>query len=136
VAAFLGPGVSIFDRALTWSEVIWGMLRMQLLSDFLRQLLRNRLIDENKYEEVHLEGNISINSGQPDPFGVTISRLEGLGLTRAEIMANLELAVANSSVISYLQIGRPETILIDRRERIEHQLAVLADRGEPDEVVA
>ncbi len=123
VAAYLGPGVAMLDRPMTWSEVIWGMMRMQLLTDFLRHLLAKRLIDQSRYEEVHLEGNVSINSAQPDPFGIVMARLEGFGLQRTDLMKDLEVAVANSSVISYLQIGRPETILIDRTDRIEHHLA-------------
>jgi hypothetical protein len=54
-----------------------------------------------------------------------MARLEGFGLQRTDLMKDLEVAVANSSVISYLQIGRPETILIDRTDRIERHLAEL-----------
>ena len=39
-----------------------------------------------------------------------------------KLQSELELSVANSSVISYLQVGRPETILIDSAKRIERQL--------------
>jgi hypothetical protein len=130
VAAYLGPGVSLLDRAMTWSEVIWGMLRMQLLTDFLRQLLRKRLIHQTQYEEIHTDGNIWINSAHPDPFRMVISRLEALGVVKRELVNDLELSVANSSVISYLQIGRPETILIDQRERIARQLTGLEDETE------
>lgn len=136
VAAFLGPGTSVIDRALTWSEVIWGMLRMQLLTDFLRLLLRKREIDRAAYEEIHLAGNMWINSAHSDPFGMVMSRLEGLGLRKTELAKDLELAIANSSVISYLQIGRPETILIDRPERIERQLKSLDDEEETTEMTS
>jgi hypothetical protein len=130
VAGYLGPGVSALGRAMTWSEVIWGMLRMQLLTDFLRQVLRKRLIHQGQYEEIHTDGNAWINSAHPDPFGMVMSRLEALGLAKRELVSTLELSVANSSVISYLQIGRPETILIDQRERIERQLKRLEDEAE------
>ena len=54
VAAYLAPGIAMLDRPMRWSEVIWGMLRMQLLTDFLRQLEGKRLTDQSKYEEIHL----------------------------------------------------------------------------------
>jgi hypothetical protein len=67
-------------------------------------------------------GNIAINGRSSDPFAVVISRLEEAGLSKKNLDLALEIAVANSSVISYLQIGRPETILIDDLERMKRQM--------------
>jgi hypothetical protein len=125
VAAFLGPAIDLFGEALTWTEVVSGMLRMQLLTDFLRQLRDKKKIDAATYEAVHVRGNTAINGRDPDPFGVVMSRLEEAGLTRKNLELELELAVANSSVISYLQVGQPETILIDNADRIKKQLEEL-----------
>ena len=51
-----------------------------------------------------------------------LDALEKLGLARKSLKLDLEIAVANSSAISYLLIGRPETILIDDRDRVVGQL--------------
>ncbi|MGM5000124.1 CHAT domain-containing protein [Tardiphaga sp. 538_B7_N1_4] len=107
VSDFLRPAIMLSGQALTWQEVISGMLRMQLLSDFLRLLRSNKKIDDETYKKVHVDGNFAINGGHPDPFGVVIKKLEELGVTGLAL--DLESAVANSSVISYLQIGRPAT---------------------------
>ena len=95
---------------------------MQLLTDFLRQLLNKGKIDEETYRRIHTDGNTAINGRAPDPFNVVLARLEETGHSRRSLELELEIAVANSSVISYLQVGRPETILIDDRERIKEQL--------------
>lgn len=122
VAAYLGPAINMFEEGLTWTEVVSGMLRMQLLTDFLRLLQREQLIDDKTYEAVHLKGNMAINGREADPFSSVVSDLEGLGCDRENLQRKLELAVANSSLISYLQVGRPETILIDIDDRFQKQL--------------
>jgi CHAT domain-containing protein len=122
VSAFLAGAIATFGEALTWTEVISGMLRMQLLTDFLRLLLSEGKIDDITYERVHMHGNVAINGRASNPFDVVLSRLEETGLSRKDLDLELEIAVANSSVISYLQIGRPETILIDDRDRMKEQI--------------
>jgi hypothetical protein len=123
VSAYLASAIDCFDQALTWSEVVAGMLRMQLLTDYLRQLERKGLIDAITYRMVHIRGNEVINnSHESDPFGIVDDVLAKLGIEKRTLHSELELAVANSSVISYLQVGRPETILIDSEKRIERQL--------------
>lgn len=42
VSDFIPAAIRQFDRALTWTEVVSGMLRMQLLTDFLRLLAWER----------------------------------------------------------------------------------------------
>jgi len=46
-----------------------------------------------------------------------MSRLHEIGLSKKNLELELEIAVANSSVISYPQVRRPETVLIDDAER-------------------
>jgi hypothetical protein len=119
VAKFIPAAVGLFDRALSWTEIVSGMLRMQLLTDFLRQLERKNIIDSTSYFEVHKRGNIAINGLSNDPFQEVIDMLENLGLDQNQMWRELELAVSNSSVLSYLNVGRPETILVDTEKRLE-----------------
>lgn len=119
-STFLGPFVRAFDQPVTWMEVMSGMLRMQLLTDFLRLLLTKGKIDEAGYKKLHADGNIAINSMAPDPFGTVVASLEKLGIQGLKL--DLETAIANSSVISYLHVGRPETIVIDDPERMQAKI--------------
>jgi hypothetical protein len=117
VSEFMPAAIRAFDQAITWTEVISGMLRMQLLTDFLRHLLDKKVIDDETYRKIHLEGNHAINGRTEDPFSVIMDALERVGLSQSGLKLDLETVVANSSAISYLLVGRPETILIDDRER-------------------
>lgn len=128
VGDFLRPAIMLSEQALTWQEVISGMLRMQLMTDFLRLLRSKKKIDDETYKKIHVDGNFAINGGDPDPFGVVLNKLEDLGVTGLAL--DLESAVANSSVISYLQIGRPETILIDVPERARAQMDALEEAND------
>jgi hypothetical protein len=126
VSEFVPSAIKAFGEAVTWTEVISGLLRMQLLTDFLRHLLDKKVIDDEAYYAVHLEGNTAINGRAEDPFAVVLDALEKLGLARKSLELDLEIAVANSSAISYLLIGRPETILIDDRDRVVGQLKAMS----------
>ncbi|MGA7454264.1 MAG: hypothetical protein WBW73_24405, partial [Rhodoplanes sp.] len=68
------------------------MLRMQLVTDFLRQLLNKGKIDKETYERIHMDGNTAINGHAPDPFGVVMSRSEEIGLSKKDLELELEIA--------------------------------------------
>lgn len=125
VSEFIPAAIRDFDQAITWTEVISGLLGMQLLTDFLRHLLDKKAIDDETYRQIHLEGNRAINGRAEDPFSVVLDALEKIGLSKSSLTLDLEMALANSSVISYLLVGRPETILIDDRERVAEQLKAI-----------
>lgn len=122
VSEFVPGAIKLFDQAITWTEVISGLLRMQLLTDFLRHLEGKNAIDHDTYMRIHLEGNEAINGRAVDPFAVVLDALEKTGLTKGSLKLDLDTAVANSSALSYLLIGRPETIIIDDRDRVVGQL--------------
>ena len=92
---------------------------MQLLTDFLRNLETKNIITNNVYVDVHQKGNIAINGGHEDPFVAISDLLQSHGVDEAVIRPELEWAVANSSAISYLNIGRPESILLHTKEHLE-----------------
>jgi hypothetical protein len=124
LADFLMPAIRLFDRALTWTEVVSGMIRMQLLTDFLRRLELGNQITKETCLDIHLAGNKAINSSMSDPFGIVVDALVDAGLERTTALHELEFSTANSSAISYLHVGRPETILIDDIDRAKEQLAL------------
>ncbi len=96
---------------------------MQLLTDFLSHLEDKNHITGEIYKKVHLEGNMAINSDHPDPFKLVIDLLvSSYSIEQNTVDKALELVIANSSAISYLHMGRPETILIDTEERLKQQI--------------
>lgn len=132
IADYLGPAIAMFNQGLRWSDVVTGMLRMQILTDFLRAILRQGLISDYQYDRIHLDGNLAINGDQEDPLGQVVGMLEALGLDHKRLVRELEVVVANSDIISYLHVGRPETILIDDPGRIAEQLRAIEARGQQE----
>lgn len=112
VAEFVPSAHGMFGRSLSWMEIMGGMIRMQLLTDYCRRLERKNIIDRKAYEAVHLSGNMAINSHEAWPFEVVIAELTKHGVDEQLAWRELVGAVANSTAISYLQLGRPETIMV------------------------
>ena len=135
IADFIPAAVGLFGRALTWTEVVAGLLRMQLLSEFVRELHRKRLITEDQIYNVQLKGTEAINGLAPDPWEIVIAELVKLGIEEATVRRELRQSTANSSAISYLNIGRPETILVNTVEGAARR-SKAHNQATADEVVA
>lgn len=117
VTDFVPRAHQLFDRSLTWMEIMGGMIRMQLLTDFCSRLERLELIDAKTYRDVHFDGNTLINSGAHLwPFEEIIDGLSKWGIDQSMGYRELRTATANSTVIGYLQLGRPETVIIHSTE--------------------
>ena len=126
IALFLPAEIGRRRRPITWAELVSGMLRMLLLTDYLMHLLSSGLITEQTYVAVHEQGNIWINTPEPDSFERVDQLLLEQGLDRNRLRSERDIAIANSSFISYLQIGRPETVSFVTTELLEelYQMAV------------
>ncbi|WP_274629019.1 hypothetical protein [Arvimicrobium flavum] len=100
------------------------------MSDFYHSLDNANPINEAIYHDVGSRGNAAINGNHAAPFAEILRMYEESGVPKADLERILELAIANSSAISYLHLGKPETILIDLPDRIEPQLQHMVDGGE------
>lgn len=130
VAEFVPAAQRMFNRSLTWMEIMGGMIRMQLLTDFCRRLHQKGMIDDNLYEEIHVSGNMAINGGDQWPFETVIADLVERGIDEKRAWHELRSAVANSTAISYIQMGRPETIIVHPNQRFSDE-AKLATQKTP-----
>lgn len=108
IAEYVPSAPVVFGRSVSWMKIIAGMVRMQLLTNFLRQLLKRKFIDENAYLRIHKAGNEAINDGNANSFGIVNELLKAQGIAEGTIKSELQIAVANSPAISYLQLGRPK----------------------------
>lgn len=127
ISAFVEVAIGLRQRSLTWLEIVSGMIRMQLLSDLNHALENANLINSAIYHDVGSRGNAAINGDHAEPFAEIRKMYEERGVPRADLERIFRLVIANSSAISYLHLGRPETILIDLPERIEQQLQNMAE---------
>lgn len=113
VSNFVPAAIQAFGRSLSWLEIVSGMIRAQLLTDFLRLLERKGLIDKAKFVSIHEYGNGLINTNFDSPFKLIIERAaDETDIEPKELFLQFEIAIAHSSTISYVHLGRPETILI------------------------
>jgi hypothetical protein len=112
ISDFVPVAQKMFNRSLTWMEIMGGMIRMQLLTDFCRRLERKGIIDNSMYEAIHVMGNMAINTYRDWPFETVIAELVTQGVDEKRAWYELRSAAANSTAISYIQMGRPETIIV------------------------
>lgn len=124
IAEFVPAAHRMFNRSLTWMEIMGGMIRMQLLTDYCLRLERKGLIDHEAYEAVHLAGNMSINRGDDWPFEVVVAELVDRGLDEKQAWHELRSAVSNSTAISYIHMGRPETIIVHPNKEFSDEAQV------------
>ncbi|MCI3131944.1 CHAT domain-containing protein [Phenylobacterium aquaticum] len=129
VADFIPAAVGMYRRALTWTEIVCGLIRMQLLSEFIHAVEHKNIIDRDQAHAVLLEGTQAINGLAPDPWSNVVRALMDLGLDEALVMRELRLATANSSAISYINVGRPETIIVDTPEGAARRMKAYEDVG-------
>jgi hypothetical protein len=123
IAAFIPAvtGSPEYGRAIRWTEVVGGMIRMQLMTDFLRILIDEEVLDESLYMDIAEQGNAYINCGHPAPFeAIRIFMNQNYGISEEILNDKFRMAIATSTTIAYIQIGNPETILIDtQQDRIQ-----------------
>ncbi len=120
IAEFIPTAHKLFNRSLTWMEIMGGMIRMQLLTDFCRRLEGKGIIDHDLCKKVHVKGNMQINGGKEWPFEKVIASLVDCGVDEKLAWRELQAATVNSTAISYLQLGRPETIIIHPDDGFPH----------------
>jgi hypothetical protein len=116
VAEYVPPAVDMFGRSLTWLEIVSGMLRVQASTDILHHLLGSKLLSQEQFEKLHLLSSRLQNGRHPDPFSELRQAIIREGVEAARLDNEIHTALANSSTISYLHLGRPETILITTEE--------------------
>lgn len=119
VAEFVPAAVKMFGRSITWLEVVSGMLRRQALTDILHHLEEKALLPDGWSIEATSELQMLVDVSSPDPFANVQAEMAKWGVPNDDLEREIHSALANSSTISYLHLGRPETILINSMENLE-----------------
>ena len=137
VAAYLPAAVNLMGRSITWLELVSGMLRRQLVTDILRHLVKRGDVAEP--EELSLMRHLTdLMETKEDPFSEVRAALIEHGVEEALLDRETRKAIAASSTISYLHLGRPETILINTEKTLERirDMVDVEDRGGADGGIA
>ncbi len=126
LAEFAPVAVRAYKRAIPWTEIVSGMLRMSLATEIISELAGKPGTDI--YNELQGNANLEINGLDSRWFEKLIERLAverelDVSATRSLVLA----AIAKSDTIRYTQLGNPETIVLSDEILIEN---ALQGRGE------
>lgn len=112
---FLPTALNARRRALNWTEVVAGMLRMLLASEVLDGLVGPAAPIEAPRGQLQLKANIDINAREDDNwFDNLLSNIAEHNKQEVSAVASKARAIiARAEAIRYVQLGNPETILID-----------------------
>lgn len=131
LADYLPAAFEIFGRALRWTEIISGMLRMQLLTDLLSPFATDGTLTEEQLRELHARGNLAINMLEPDWFEIAIDAVSvRTGMSVADVRRRFCDTIPTSDAVRYVQLGSPETLILDDQARLDGERpARVIDRG-------
>jgi len=106
------------QRALNWTEVVSGMLRMLLASEVLDSLVGPPAPEGTPRARLQLQANMDINMREDDRwFDNLLHAIADNNKQEPSIVASKAQAIiARAEAIRYVQLGNPETILIDNDE--------------------
>lgn len=119
VSEFIPAAVGMFGRSITWLEVVSGMLRRQALTDILHHFEDKKLLPGDWSIASTTELQMLVDVSNPDPFANVQAEMAKWGLPNDDLKREIHSALANSSTISYLHLGRPETIIINSEENVD-----------------
>jgi hypothetical protein len=116
LAEFLPAITSEQGRAVLWSEVMSGMLRLQLVYDLVMPLLMEGRISASDYEEINMRAIMATANRSPNWWDDALKRLgELIGEDGEALDKRAARVIATSDVIRYTQLGNPEKIVIKSR---------------------
>lgn len=124
VSDYIPAAIGLFKRSLTWSEVVSGMLRRQATTDIIRHLESVGLLSHTP--DLHHQLHGIVDTATDDPFAQLHLALLDHGIPEDRLKQEIHIAIASSSTISYLHLGRPETIYINTPETLK-KIAEFAD---------
>jgi hypothetical protein len=114
LADFLPAALRARKRVLNWNEVVSGMLRMLLASEMVHALVGPPAGPEAPQSKIQSAANLDINSYDPDWYDNLLQRIaDHRGEARTAVEQRMVGVMARSEAIRYVQLGNPETILID-----------------------
>jgi hypothetical protein len=127
MADFIPAALSVRNRVLNWTEIVAGMLRMTFSSELLDELIGPPAREGSPRARLQLAANIDINAREEDAWydNLLSNIAKERGEDRREIESEARGVIARCESIRYVQLGNPETILIDDGEthtRIERAI--------------
>lgn len=119
IAEFVPAAIGTRGRALSWTEVMGGVLRLTLVNDMLKHMVRIRVIDEEVARGEFRTVMECLVRGEADWFDGLRARLaDRLGPEARSLREHIQQAIARSESIRYIQLGAPERITVASSELV------------------
>jgi hypothetical protein len=108
LADFLPAALKDYGRAIRWTEVVGGMLRMQAVTDILHGLVKDSTLAKNEFERCAIIGNNAINSLKADWLQHVVKAVSEIGAcTERTVREKVRSLIPLSDAIRYVQLGNP-----------------------------
>jgi hypothetical protein len=119
-AVHYGAIVNSMGRAVTWSSIVGGVLRLELVTDLLRGFEGDKGFDEDTRGELLLGTHKDLQLMRPDWFERLRDQVIATGaVDLSGWETRLPDLIAASDAIRYLHLGNPESILVSSPEVIK-----------------
>lgn len=107
------PAALKLGRRMSWREVVANMIKMTYITDCLEELVRQKKLNREGYELLHLDTIFDINTFVPNWYEKFVERLTTtLGCTVDEVKSFLTNDVGLTEALLYVQVGNPEIIIL------------------------
>ena len=127
LADFVPAAIAAGGRALSWTEVMAGTLRLTVSRDMLDHLVRRRIIEEESARDLFHTALLAVVEGGPEWFEKFREGIEAIaGAERRQLEAEIHAGIAFSEAIRYIQMGTPERITVGSKELVEAFFPFLA----------
>lgn len=134
LADFVPAAITAGGRALSWTEIMAGALRLTVSKDILDHLEKQHLINPEDAGDLFHNALVAVLEGGPDWFEKFRDGVEAVAEAEPrKLEAEIHAGIAFSEAIRYIQIGKPERITVGSRELVEAFFPFMAGRGEDGE---
>jgi hypothetical protein len=125
-AVHYGAIVNGTGRAVPWTHIVGGVLRMELVTDIIRGFEADGAFGDDRGSAFLLETHHDLNPLRSDWFERLRDRILGFGAVDSAMWNNrVPDMIAGSDAIRYLHLGNPEAILLSSPQVIEHLDALM-----------
>lgn len=105
--------VNGMGRSVPWTNIVGGVLRMELATDIIRSFEEAGHYNQNVVKQIMLDTNQDLNPLRPDWFERLAERVKtASGVDQQQWESRSADIIAGSDAIRYLHVGNPESILV------------------------
>lgn len=120
LAEFVPSAIRAGSRALTWTEIMAGSLRLTVSKDIIDHLKSRRIINDEMAQSLFHEALLAVVEGGPAWFETLTNGARALVPLKPDQLADeIQAGIARSEAIRYVQLGMPEHITVANRELID-----------------